>query len=43
MTKMVKTLYVRELRKDEFAALGKLMVDVYSNLAGFPGPDNGGK
>jgi len=39
MTKMVKTLYVRELRKDEFAALGKLMVDVYSNLAGFPGPD----
>jgi GNAT superfamily N-acetyltransferase len=36
---MVKTLYVREIRKDEFAALGQLMVDVYSNLAGFPGPD----
>ena len=39
MTNMVKTLYVREIRKDEFAALGQLMVGVYSNLAGFPGPD----
>ena len=39
MTKMVNTLYVREIRKDEFAGLGQLMVEVYSNLAGFPGAD----
>ena len=39
MTKMAKTLYIRDIRKDEFATLGRLMVDVYSNLAGFPSPD----
>jgi GNAT superfamily N-acetyltransferase len=39
MTKMTKTLYIRDIRKDEFATLGRLMVDVYSNLAGFPSPD----
>jgi len=39
MTKMTRLRYVREIRKDEFAALGGLMIDVYSNLAGFPGPD----
>ena len=38
MTTMPRTLYIREIRKDEFATLGQLMVDVYSNLAGFPGP-----
>src|SRR6185369_8155840 len=39
MTKMPRLQYVREIRKDEFATLGSLMVDVYSNLAGFPGPN----
>jgi ribosomal protein S18 acetylase RimI-like enzyme len=36
---MARTLYIRDIRKDEFATLGRLMVDVYSNLAGFPSPD----
>lgn len=40
MTKMSRSLYIREVRKDEFETLGRLMVDVYSNLAGFPGPDD---
>jgi len=39
MTKMTRTLYIRDIRKDEFATLGRLMADVYSNLAGFPSPD----
>jgi len=30
---------VRELRKEEFETLGQLMVEVYSNLEGFPTPD----
>jgi ribosomal protein S18 acetylase RimI-like enzyme len=29
---------VREIRDAEFAALGRLMVEVYSNLEGFPQP-----
>src|SRR5512141_2330305 len=40
MTKMTRSLYIREIRKDEFEALGRLMVDVYSNLAGFPWPED---
>jgi ribosomal protein S18 acetylase RimI-like enzyme len=39
MTKMTRSLYIREIRNDEFARLGELMVDVYSGLAGFPTPD----
>jgi len=39
MGMMTKTQYVREIRTNEYEALGRLMVDVYSNLAGFPGPD----
>lgn len=39
MTKMTRSLYIREIRKDEFQTLGRLMVEVYSNLAGFPKPD----
>jgi GNAT superfamily N-acetyltransferase len=38
MTKMTRSLYIREIRKGEFEILGRLMVDVYSNLAGFPSP-----
>ena len=30
---------IRAAREDEFDALGRLMVAVYSGLAGFPGPD----
>lgn len=29
---------IRDIRADEFDALGELMVDVYSNLEGFPTP-----
>ena len=29
---------IRELEESEFAALGQLMVEVYSNLPGFPSP-----
>ncbi|MBW3566855.1 MAG: GNAT family N-acetyltransferase [Proteobacteria bacterium] len=32
-------LSIRELREDEFASLGRLMVAVYSSLEGFPGPE----
>ncbi|HSE12703.1 MAG TPA: GNAT family N-acetyltransferase [Rudaea sp.] len=39
MTKMTRSLYIREIRKDEFETLGRLMVEVYSTLAGFPKPD----
>ena len=39
MTKMTRNLYIREIRSDEFARLGDLMVDVYSGLAGFPTPN----
>jgi ribosomal protein S18 acetylase RimI-like enzyme len=31
-------LTIRDLRPDEFTALGQLMVDVYSSLDGFPTP-----
>lgn len=31
---------IREAREDEFDPLGQLMVAVYSNLDGFPGPDD---
>jgi GNAT superfamily N-acetyltransferase len=30
---------IRDARPDEFKAIGQLMVDVYSNLDGFPKPD----
>jgi GNAT superfamily N-acetyltransferase len=30
---------IREVSPDEYAELGRLMVDVYSNLDGFPSPD----
>jgi GNAT superfamily N-acetyltransferase len=29
---------VRDIRVEEFVALGQLLVEVYSNLPGFPGP-----
>lgn len=29
---------IRDLRTEEYAALGRLMVEVYSGLEGFPGP-----
>lgn len=32
-------LTIRDLRQNEFEALGQLMVEVYSNLEGFPKPD----
>lgn len=31
-------LQIREIRKQECAAIGRLMVDVYSHLEGFPSP-----
>ncbi len=36
---MTTHLTVRDLRPDEFDALGQLMVEVYSSLEGFPTPD----
>ncbi len=36
---MTTNLHIREIRKDEFATLGQLMVDVYSRLDGFPTQD----
>lgn len=36
---MMTTLAVRDLRADEHQQLGALMVEVYSQLDGFPGPD----
>jgi ribosomal protein S18 acetylase RimI-like enzyme len=35
---MSMPLTIRDLRSDEHEALGKLMVEVYSGLAGFPTP-----
>lgn len=35
---MSTTLTIRDLRPSEFGALGKLMVQVYSSLEGFPTP-----
>ena len=34
------TLEIREIRFSEYALLGELMIDVYSNLEGFPSPTN---
>ena len=31
-------MQIRDIEPDEHAALGRLMVDVYSRLEGFPGP-----
>lgn len=36
---MPAELLIREIRKDEFDVLGRLMVEVYSTLDGFPTPD----
>ena len=36
---MTKTLKIRDILKTEYQTLGKLMIDVYSTLDGFPGPD----
>lgn len=36
---MSDNLLIREIRKEEFAALGQLMINVYSKLDGFPRPD----
>lgn len=36
---MTPQLTIRDLRRNEFDALGRLMVEVYSNLEGFPTPD----
>lgn len=33
---MITTLEIREIRRDEYERLGRLMVEVYSNLKGFP-------
>ncbi|HEX7029288.1 MAG TPA: GNAT family N-acetyltransferase [Gammaproteobacteria bacterium] len=35
----IANLLIREIRPEEFGALGRLMVDVYSRLDGFPKPD----
>lgn len=35
---MTATLTIRDLRPEEFGALGRLMVEVYSSLEGFPTP-----
>lgn len=36
---MNKQLEIREVRPGEYQALGRLMVDVYASLEGFPTPD----
>lgn len=36
---MADELCIREARPDEFDALGRLLVDVYAHLEGFPGPE----
>ncbi len=36
---MTEQLTIRDLRQDEYAALGRLMVEVYSSLEGFPTPE----
>ena len=36
---MITSLEIREIRKGEYDNLGKLMVDVYSKLEGFPTPE----
>src|SRR5690606_35486314 len=36
---VMKALEIREIETEEFAPLGRLMVDVYSRLEGFPSPD----
>ncbi|HYD79395.1 MAG TPA: GNAT family N-acetyltransferase [Paucimonas sp.] len=36
---MRTNLTIRDLRREEFETLGRLMVDVYSKLEGFPSPD----
>lgn len=36
---MAPQLSIRDLRQDESAALGRLMVEAYSGLEGFPTPD----
>jgi len=36
---MLPNLCIRDIRNDEFEALGQLMVDTYSKLAGFPTPN----
>ena len=33
---MTTKLEIREIKKEEFVLLGQLMIDVYSNLDGFP-------
>lgn len=35
---MNPALQIRDIRKEEFAAFGRLLVDVYSSLPGFPTP-----
>ncbi len=36
---MTEQLTIRDLHQDEYAALGRLMVEVYSSLEGFPTPE----
>ena len=36
---MTKSLNIREVLRDEYELLGQLMVEVYSNLEGFPTQD----
>jgi GNAT superfamily N-acetyltransferase len=36
---LTATLEIREIRRDEYEALGQLMINVYSTLDGFPSPD----
>ncbi len=36
---MTTPLTIRDLRPEEFDALGQLMVEVYSHLDGFPTPE----
>ena len=36
---MITNIDIREIRKDEYEHIGKLMVDIYSELEGFPTPE----
>ena len=37
---MVNNIIIRQVKSSEAAELGQLMVEVYSNLEGFPSPDD---
>lgn len=35
----VKTIHIRNAKPEEYKSIGQLMVEVYSNLEGFPSPE----